>query len=84
MVAHWYFCDPHMQSHQYVSFNGRFRDTTTGYLVLWVNHAIYTYGGQYAGFIWLLARNSQLLKYQGLGFKYRPILYAYRLYYFIP
>src|SRR6266446_3477182 len=22
MVAHWYFCDPHMQSHQYVSFNG--------------------------------------------------------------
>jgi len=67
-----------------VSKNGRFRDTTTGYLVLWVNHAIYTYGDSVPDFIWLLARNSQLLKYQDLGFKYRPILYAYRLYYFIP
>jgi len=41
-------------------------------------------GDSVPDFIWLLARNSQLLKYQDLGFKYRPILYVYRLYYFIP
>src|SRR5881398_3704721 len=42
--------NPAMQSERVVSKNPRFRDTTTGYLVLWVNHAIYTYGGQCAGF----------------------------------
>jgi len=35
----------HMQPHQFVAKKGGFRDMTKGYLDLWVNHTIYTYGG---------------------------------------
>ena len=41
---------PAMRTESGVAKNGGLRDATKDYLVLWVNHAIYTYGGQCAGF----------------------------------